>query len=104
MRSALVEGVLRARVRPVPDFLGVCAHSLQGGTVKVGETLELTAMCHVGTGMINQSGSCEYKVSNPEIASVNPDGGIVGIYPGTVTVTAELDKVESVPLEITVLP
>lgn len=64
-----------------------------GGTVGVGDSLQLTATPHDAGGAPLSGRTIEWSSSDPSIASVNQSGLVRGLAPGDVTITATAEGV-----------
>ena len=82
----------------------VATVTLSGGnSVLVGSTLPLTATLRNSAGAVLSGRRVEWSSSNSSIATVGTEGNVVGVSPGSATITASAGG-QSASLPITVLP
>lgn len=68
--------------------------------INIGETLELSSTAWNINDQLVEGNIYEWKVNNSSVATISNSGQLVGISNGAVKVTAIIDGIESVPLEI----
>ena len=104
--SVTIEGKIATATITV-ELLGVATISVspQNGFVQVGGTLQLSALLRDASGSTILGRAVSWSSSDQTKATVDLNGVVTGIAPGTVTITATAEgKTGTAPVTVTLLP